>query len=544
MRREDTTSRGRAWRLLLALACLAVAAPVSAAPQRASLAPAAIAACPSFGYVRGAGDACRASDGLLRVRTADGSILTSHGPDAYRATGSTSSAPARAPKCATGAANDYYVVPIYARAIDDADDFSTRAATIRTVVQQADGLVDASAAAAGSTADLKVLCTNNVIAVQNVTLPTPKANTDFTTVVDDLRRAGYNNPRLKYWVYVDERNACGCAGMANMATDDRLRVENANNGNSANPMFAVVFGYLTTSTMLHELAHTMGAVQSSAPHTTGAGHCIDGRDVMCYRDGGPRSGSYSTSRCASEVFDCGRDDYFNPQPASGSYLATHWNLGSRLNRYLSFDPGGAPVMNMLACPGKAGVYRWYSCYVRAADDSTGVAYVVNWGDGSALQRVPRTGFVPPNTYLEAKHVYRAAKLYRVVAYAVDNGKPVRTSRALQLYIRALVDKTAPALTVMDPAKGVLYKGCGAKGVYLPDRPAIAQRACLSTRTSDAGTGVAGIWIYVGGRYAGWTRSPRVEFGVKGPATNVPVRLEVRDYAGNVRSVTFIVDILA
>jgi hypothetical protein len=27
-----------------------------------------------------------------------------------------------------------------------------------------------------------------------------------------------------------------------------------------------------------------------------------------------------------QVYDCGHDDYFNPRPAPGSYLATHWNV--------------------------------------------------------------------------------------------------------------------------------------------------------------------------------------------------------------------------
>ena len=34
----------------------------------------------------------------------------------------------------------------------------------------------------------------------------------------------------------------------------------------------------------------------------------------------------SCSDSLHEVYDCGLDDFFNPSPAPGSYLATHWNL--------------------------------------------------------------------------------------------------------------------------------------------------------------------------------------------------------------------------
>ena len=89
---------------------------------------------------------------------------------------------------------------------------------------------------------------------------------------------------------------------------------------------------------LHEMTHNLGAVQWGAPHSTQPlggsspryGHCWQGADVMCYvEDAGASHGMVQD--CAglpgaiAQNYDCGRDDYFNPAPPAGSYLATHWN---------------------------------------------------------------------------------------------------------------------------------------------------------------------------------------------------------------------------
>jgi hypothetical protein len=89
---------------------------------------------------------------------------------------------------------------------------------------------------------------------------------------------------------------------------------------------------------LHEMTHNLGAVQWNAPHSTqprgqtlpSYGHCWQGADVMCYVEDAGAAHPLQQD-CAGlpgaipQSYDCGRDDYFNPAPAPGSYLATHWN---------------------------------------------------------------------------------------------------------------------------------------------------------------------------------------------------------------------------
>jgi hypothetical protein len=90
---------------------------------------------------------------------------------------------------------------------------------------------------------------------------------------------------------------------------------------------------------LHEISHNLGAVQWSAPHSTQPpgfqlpryGHCWQGADVMCYVEdaGAAHAMQYDCPRVGGAIpqaYDCGRDDYFNPAPPAGSYLAAHWNV--------------------------------------------------------------------------------------------------------------------------------------------------------------------------------------------------------------------------
>jgi hypothetical protein len=175
----------------------------------------------------------------------------------------------------------------------------------------------------------------------------------FAEVVRALKRAGYASTSRVYLIFADHvHSAFAPGGQATTDDDDRPSSSNLNN---IGPAYAMVDAGDTRwnwsrmwAGALHELGHALGAVQCTAPHSTcrpgelGHHHCWDEHDVMCYDDGGSyykgrdqvadspddrtvsvRCGEGST---AADQWDCGKDDYFNIAPVSGSYLATHWNL--------------------------------------------------------------------------------------------------------------------------------------------------------------------------------------------------------------------------
>ncbi|HYF24809.1 MAG TPA: PKD domain-containing protein [Baekduia sp.] len=89
----------------------------------------------------------------------------------------------------------------------------------------------------------------------------------------------------------------------------------------------------TAYTATHEVTHTFGAVQPGAPDATGGWHCNDGVSLMCYADGSPGS-AFDPTVCpvgqpapfGAIPLDCGQDNYFNPSPAAGTWLADNWNV--------------------------------------------------------------------------------------------------------------------------------------------------------------------------------------------------------------------------
>jgi hypothetical protein len=157
--------------------------------------------------------------------------------------------------------------------------------------------------------------------VANVTL-SPTGDDNFANTISELWNQGYSRSDRKYLVFVDAAVYCG---IGNAQYDDSPGQTNLNN---QGPHYARVDANCWAGfTMGHELMHTIGGVQVSAPHTSYEFHCWDADDIMCR----PTNGTPTQQLCAYTNyyrFDCNNDDYFSTNPPAGSYLATHWNTAN------------------------------------------------------------------------------------------------------------------------------------------------------------------------------------------------------------------------
>lgn len=321
-----------------------IVALLSGLPMSAAAATPATPACRQV-PVKGLGIACERTDGLFEIDADEGTGLLVHGNDALSVGDEpvTVDGP-RAPVCVPS--GGYRMVVIYARPIDADNRYDERLGSIRGLVADSNALLNVDAMARGATADYRVACTGSgAVEVRHEVLPTPGASDSFNTVVNDLRTKGYTSLTDKLWVWYEGSVGAGIAGTGHLYWDESRSVNNRNNaGPGSSSTFAVLWGQTagySVRTWMHENAHNLGAVQQNAPDSTGAAHCTDGQDVMCYPDGGA---PYNANVCTDRThFDCGHDSYFDPDPAVGDYLASNWNLAWRMNRFIDLRPTVEPT---------------------------------------------------------------------------------------------------------------------------------------------------------------------------------------------------------
>jgi len=186
------------------------------------------------------------------------------------------------------------------------------------------------------------------------------ASAQFGKMITHLQKLGYSRTDRKYQVIWDWWNAAGVCGLGELAAGlDQPTPANVHNGVptagshtdvpsvvgaqdlAPAPRYSAVwknvfgprgpgcweFDQSGAGVEVHELMHTLGAVQLSAPHSDGAGHCTDTPSVMC-TGGGARPSVPACAVQKVQVLDCGMDDFWNPNPAQGSYLSQADNIAA------------------------------------------------------------------------------------------------------------------------------------------------------------------------------------------------------------------------
>jgi hypothetical protein len=187
------------------------------------------------------------------------------------------------------------------------------------------------------------------------------AEAQFTKMIAHLQKLGFDRTDRKYEVVWDWWNSAGVCGLGELVPDlDQPTGANVHNGvptvgartdavkaltlqnsvpsarysgvwrNAFGPRGVSCWdlGQSGAEVQVHELMHTLGAVQLSAPHSDGGGHCTDTPSVMCPGSGGARPAVPACAVQKVQVLDCGMDDFWNPNPAQGSYLSTGDNIAT------------------------------------------------------------------------------------------------------------------------------------------------------------------------------------------------------------------------
>ena len=225
---------------------------------------------------------------------------------------------------------------LYAYAAGSASRYAQFVASIRTWAAGVETIYNASAAETGGARHVRFVTTPEcAVDVAEVEVPAGGLDT-FNQTISALRTLGFNKTDRKYMIFADADVYCG---IGTFAGDERTGSVNRSNGGPGYGRSDN--GCWNPAVAAHELGHNLGAVNDSAPNSSGAGHCVDERDLMCYRDSsGQDTRVVCSERIGDQRLDCDHDDYYHTNPSAGSYLATHWNVAD--NEFLIAEGGGGP----------------------------------------------------------------------------------------------------------------------------------------------------------------------------------------------------------
>jgi len=291
--------------------------------------------------------ACRGVFELDGQRDGAGRALCTHGPDpapdgvdvrhprefppatADAGTTPASGTAAGSAVCDGDGTSGYRVQLLYVRASDVADRYSSLSDSFPQWAAQMDAVFNDSAAKTGGSRHVRFVHDSSCnVVVDSVTVGAADDD-DFSATLQALRNQGYGRSDRKYLAWVDATRYCG---IAQVYLDDRPTQDNASNGISTVPgeLARVDSGCWGHSNSLeaHELMHTLGGVQRSAPNATANNHCTDESDRMCYKDDPGVTLRYTCASTQERLFDCNNDDYFHTRPATRSYLSYYWNTAN------------------------------------------------------------------------------------------------------------------------------------------------------------------------------------------------------------------------
>lgn len=352
--------------------------------------------CAKTTFVPTQGNVCRTRDGLFRIVHRDGSSSLTHGPEAPalfntwddktdpRVAWAVAHATKADVACVNPSTSGYYNL-VYAIPADRPNNSATIVPQLRQTAYEVSAFLDAESrrVSAHERTRLKFVCdASGQPVVSTVQLATSMASTTFNSIYNELLAAGKmdamnlltNKRAMVLWDGTG--GVGGAAGQAQLNMDDRNAADNRNNYGG---LMAVSYSPTPDwQVFAHELGHNLGAVQKTAPHSDSQGHCSEEVDVMCYSPG--------HLGCTKFVFDCNNDDYFNPAPYYGTYIASHWNIASKLNRFVarSTDSVIDAISPAIAGYGFLGSKFWFVSPNGAVTTSGGA---VSYGD-LALKTLP------------------------------------------------------------------------------------------------------------------------------------------------------------